>query len=272
MKPEGAALVTGASRGIGRAVALELARRGFDVVAGMRCPQDGAALPAEVSGGGGRLRVDRLDVTDPESIRVPDGLRLLVNNAGIECVYQPVEHLPLADWRAVFETNFFGLLAVTRRAIPALRASGGGVICNLTTSSLLAPVPFFGAYRASKAAVSALGETLRAELAPFGIRVLEIMPGPVATDMLADSERMPEAAEHPDYRAQAELAYLGRRSVADRITSPAQAAAAIVDAVLDDDAPLRCGCDPLGSALLDSWRRSRDEDLMRSLLGAFVPE
>ena len=98
----------------------------------------------------------------------------------------------------------FGLVEVTKRAIPIMRAGGGGVICNVTSSSTLAPVPFLGAYRASKAAVSAIGESLRAEVAPFGIRVVEIMPGPIETDMLAISDQPAAAIEHEPYRELAE--------------------------------------------------------------------
>jgi NAD(P)-dependent dehydrogenase (short-subunit alcohol dehydrogenase family) len=250
----GIALVTGASRGIGRAVAVELARAGFDVVAGMRDPADGAGLAEEAGAVPGSLRVARLDVTDPATIVVPAGLRVLVNNAGVERAYLPVEHTPADDWRSVFETNVFGLAEVTRRAIPELRRAGGGVICNVTSSSLLVPVPFYAVYRASKAAVAAMGETLAAELAPFGIRVLEILPGPIATDMLAASDRLPEAAAHPGYDPAAEEMLHARRSIADMVTTAPAAAAAIVAAVLDDASGLRCACDPLGQGLLDAWR------------------
>src|SRR5438067_13919045 len=115
----------------------------------MRDPSAGAGLPDGV-------RVERLDVTRPETIRLPTGLRVLVNNAGVESAYLPVEHAPMEQWREIFETNVFGVVAVTRAAIPLLREAGGGVICNVTSSSLLAPMPFYAAYRASKAAVSAL--------------------------------------------------------------------------------------------------------------------
>ena len=172
MNAEGIAVVTGASRGIGRAVAVELARRGFEVLATMRDAAAGAQLADEAGTSGSRVRVAALDVTRPETIRLPDGLRVLVNNAGAEREHLPVEETPLEDWRDVFETNVFGLVEVTRRAIPLLRAAGGGVICNLGSSSILAPVPFYAAYRASKAAVSALSMTLRAELAPQHIRVV----------------------------------------------------------------------------------------------------
>ena len=123
MNIDGVALVTGASRGIGRAVALELAARGFDTVATMRDPDAGDGLPQEAKG---RLRVERLDVTDPESIAMPDGLRVLVNNAGVESENLPVEVMPVDFWRTILETNVVGLVAVTRAAIPKLRGSGRG--------------------------------------------------------------------------------------------------------------------------------------------------
>src|SRR5207253_10370040 len=126
--------------------------------------------------------------------------RVLGNNAGVEVDPLPFEVTPLSRWREMFETNVFGLIEVTRRAIPLLRRNGGGVICNVTSSSLFAPVPFYAPYRASKAAVSALGESLRAEVAPFGIRVVEIMPGPIATDMFEHSKQPPAAIEHEAYR------------------------------------------------------------------------
>lgn len=250
MKASGVALVTGASRGMGRAVALELAARGFEVIATMRDPHAGADLPDQAAVHGGRLRVAALDVDRPRTISIPDGLRVLVNNAGVECATLPVEAQPADDWRRVFETNVFGLVEVTRRAIPSLRAAGGGVVCNVTSASLLAPVPFYGVYRASKAAVAALDESLRAELAPLGIRVLEVLPGPIATDMLAGSERTPEACAFPDYRPLAEALHAGRMALAGAVTPPAEAARRIADAILDDDAPLRVACDPLGEAML----------------------
>jgi NAD(P)-dependent dehydrogenase (short-subunit alcohol dehydrogenase family) len=272
MDAHGIALVTGASRGIGRAVALELAVRGFEVVATMRDPAAGASLVDDAGAAGGTLRVERLDVTDPGSIAIPDGLRVLVNNAGVEAPHPPFEDTPIEVWRAMFETNVFGLVEVTRRAIPALRESGGGVLCNVTSSSILAPVPFYAPYRASKAAVMVLGESLRTELAPFGIRVLEVMPGPIDTDMLEGSDRPAEAIEYPAYAAMAERMYAGRRErITDMVTPTADAARSITDAVLDDDAPLRVGCDPLSVGMIDAWRTTSDEDLMRPMMSAWLP-
>ena len=270
MEASGIALVTGASRGIGRAVALDLAARGFDVVATMRNPAAGESLAAEAAAAGASLRVERLDVTDHDTIVIPDGLRVLVNNAGVEAPHPPFEHTPLDLWRTMFETNVFGLIEVTRRAIPALRATGGGVICNVTSSSILAPVPFYAPYRSSKAAVMAIGESLRTELMPLGIRIVEIMPGPIDTDMLEDSDRPAEAIEYPEYAPMAQKMYDGRKlSVADMVTPTADAARAIGDAILDDDGPLRYGCDPLSVGMLDAWRQTPDEDLMRAVMSSW---
>src|SRR5207253_6667519 len=124
----------------------------------------------------------------------------------------PLEFMPSEMWQKIFATNVFGLIEVTKRAVPIMRRAGGGVICNITSSSTLAPVPFLGAYRASKAAVTALGESLAAEFAQFGIRVIEIMPGPIETSMLAASDRPAAAVEHAEYRELAERLWEGRRA------------------------------------------------------------
>ena len=260
MDVNGIALVTGASRGIGRAVAIELAARGFDTVATMRDPADGADLVGAAEEAGGKLRVERLDVTDGTSIAMPDGLRVIVNNAGVESENLPLEVMPIDFWRTIFETNVVGLVAATRAAIPKLRAAGGGVICNVTSSSLLAPVPFLGAYRASKAAVSALGESLQAEVGQFGIRVVEIMPGPIITDMLETSDRPPPALEHEQYRAQAERMWESRQGIRSLYTPAPEAARRIVDAILDDDGPLRYGCDDMSEGMLTGWRSVASDD------------
>jgi NAD(P)-dependent dehydrogenase (short-subunit alcohol dehydrogenase family) len=250
MKPEGLALVTGAGRGLGRAVALELARRGFEVLATMRDVRAGEALLAAAGPEAKRIRVAPLDVTKPATLALPERLRVLVNNAGIETAYLPAEYAPLEAWRSVFETNVFGLAELTRRAIPALRAGGGGVIVNVTSASLLFPMPFYAIYRASKAAVQALGESLAAELRPFGIRVLEVLPGPVETDLLAGSDREPEAAVHAGYAELARWAHAGRQGVSGRATPAPEAARRIADAILDDASPLRVACDDVGRAMI----------------------
>jgi NAD(P)-dependent dehydrogenase (short-subunit alcohol dehydrogenase family) len=237
----------------------------------MRDPGAGSDLPLLASGRGGSLSVERLDVADPALPVLPEGTRVLVNNAGVETAYLPLELSSLDAWRQVFETNLFGLVRVTMAAIPLIREAGGGVVCNVTSSSILAPVPFYSVYRASKAAVSALGESLRAEVAAFGIRVVEIMPGPIGTDMYAASERPPEAGESPLYRDLAARMAQLREPVGRMVTPPAEAAARIADAILEDDGPLRYGCDPLSVGMLDAWRGQSDEQAMAGMLAALRP-
>ena len=256
----GSALVTGASRGIGRAVALELADRGFDTVATMRDPAAAAAagLAEETDG---RLTVGRLDVTEPSTFDLPSDLRVLVNNAGIDTDYLPVEFADLDDWRRMFETNVFGVVALTSAAIPILRANRPAVICTISSSSIFASVPFYSAYRASKAAVSAFDDSLRTEVAPFGIRVVEIVPGPVDTDMFRlSANEQTSAGRYAHYEEMSEVTSALRSEHADpRVVEPRAAAAAIVDAIVQGDGPMRHGCDPVGLELLALWRGSDDE-------------
>ena len=262
MEAGGTALVTGAGRGIGRAVALELQRRGFEVVATMRDVAAGKDLDG--------MRVQFLDVNEPETMELPSELTVLVNNAGVESDNLPLEVMPSAAWRMLFETNVFGLIEVTKRAVPIMRANGGGVICNITSSSVLAPVPFLGAYRASKAAVGAIGESLQAEVAQFGIRVVEVMPGPIETDMLATSDRPAAAIAHERYRALAEKMWAGRQAIRSQYTPADEAARRVVDAICDDDGPLRYGCDDLSEGMLAGWNTTDNARWVRGMLRGFV--
>jgi len=259
VETRGSALVTGASRGIGRSVALELAARGFNTVAAMRDPGDGADLAGD---SGGRITVARLDVTDSDTYQLPDDLRVLVNNAGVDTDYLPVEHSSVDDWRSMFETNVLGVVALTMAAVPVLRANRPAVVCNISSSSILAWVPFYSAYRATKAAASAFGESLRVEVAPSGIRVVEILPGPIDTDMFRQSTGDQAATRFERYRPMADQAARLRREAADPlVSSPADAARLVADAILDDSGPMRYGCDPLSVGLLDLWRQSDDESM-----------
>lgn len=267
MDASGKALVTGASRGIGRAVAMELSSRGFEVLAGVRQPADAEALLQDCPA----LTPVELDVTKLGSFQPPRDLCVLVNNAGADDEHLPLEHDSMEAWRRVFDTNVFGLAAMTQAVIPELRRGGGGVIANITSISLLAPVPFYALYRASKAAVAALGESLRCELAPFGIRMLEILPGPIDTDMLAASGAEPGATSFAAYAAAAQLGHAGRGAIEELKTSAPIAASRIVDAILDDGAPLKVGCDPLGVEMLKAWRAGTEEEYQRSYYPMFVP-
>jgi NAD(P)-dependent dehydrogenase (short-subunit alcohol dehydrogenase family) len=181
-------LVTGASTGIGRACAVRLAARGFDVLAGVRRDEDGERL-REAAAANGRLTPLRLDVTDADSVRDAGsavaertgawGLAGLVNNAGI-AVGGPLEFLPREDVRRQFEVNLIGQIAVTQAMLGQLRKRRGRIV-NMGSVGGRTPPPFVGPYAASKAALRATSESLRRELRPWGIWVATVQPGSIAT-------------------------------------------------------------------------------------------
>ena len=258
MHAYGTALVTGANRGIGRAVAMELGRRGFSVIATVRDMDTATPLVRDAAAAGVTLSVQQLDLSAVTPLDLPDDLRAVVLNAGVQTGYLPVEAVPIEVVRALVETNYVGQVAVLQQVIPRLRERGDGVIGVVTSAGILLASPFYGAYRASKAAMDALCESLAIELAPFGIRVVEVMPGPVATDGLTGSEYL-EAVELPPYRAVAERMMRARDAIRAAAASPEAAARRIADELLADAAPLRVSCDPMGADLLHSWRHSSDQ-------------
>jgi NAD(P)-dependent dehydrogenase (short-subunit alcohol dehydrogenase family) len=188
-------LVTGASSGIGRDTALALAEAGHHVIAAAR------RLPALEEMRRPGLTPLRLDLDDPDSIAAAagevdritggHGLDALVNNAGYATAGALAE-LSDRDLRAQFETNVFGLMALTRVVLPAMIARGKGRIVNVSSVSGRIPAPVLGAYHASKYALEALSDALRMELAPFGVEVAIVEPGTIKTEFA--SRTVAEAA------------------------------------------------------------------------------
>ena len=176
-------VVTGASTGMGAAAARELARRGFHVLAGVRRDRDADAI--RTTG----VEPVILDITESEHVAAlaarvagdPRPLHALVNNAGIQ-VNAPVEVLPMAQWRSVFEVNLFGHIAVTQALLPVLLRSGGRVI-NISSIGGRIAMPTYGAYAGAKFALEAVSDSLRREVAPLGVRVVVVEPGGVRTEM-----------------------------------------------------------------------------------------
>ena len=267
-------LISGASTGIGRACALDLARRGVLVFAGVRRPADGEDLRAQADG---RIVPVLLDVTDGETIAstveaitATNGERALaglVNNAGI-VVAGPLEFLPLAALRAQFEANVVGLLALTQACLPLLR-TGRGRIVNMSSISGRFASPLLGPYAASKFAVEALSDALRRELEPWDIPVSLVEPGKVATPIWEKSaaafEVMLEglAAEASAYYGPA-IERSRRRALRDsRNGIAAEEVAAVVHAALTAVRPRTrylVGRDAKIGALLARWLPDRALD------------
>jgi short-subunit dehydrogenase len=188
-------LITGATAGIGRHAALELVRQGHHVIASGRREAALATLKAEAqtlaAQTGGRLDVVRLDVTDAASVAASvaevdaltegRGLDVLVNNAGYGQM-GPVEEVSDADLRRQFETNVFGLMAVTRAFVKGMRERGAGRVINVSSLGGRVTFPLMGVYNSTKYAVESLSDALRNELAPFGVDVSIVEPGPIRTE------------------------------------------------------------------------------------------
>jgi NAD(P)-dependent dehydrogenase (short-subunit alcohol dehydrogenase family) len=179
-------VVTGASSGIGRACALDLAQRGLRVFAGVRKATDGAALRAL---GGPTLFPIHLDVTQPAAIEAArsavdlavqtEGLHGLVNNAGIART-APVEFMSEADMREHFEVNVFGQILVTQAFLPLIHRALGRIV-NVGSIGAHITMPFGGALCASKSALTSFNHALRLELRAYGIHVCLVEPAAIAT-------------------------------------------------------------------------------------------
>ncbi len=211
MAQQRVAVVTGASSGIGAAVAGRLAAAGFRVFgASRRAPADAADGIEHVT----------IDVDDDSSVRggVADVLRdagridVLVNNAGYLCA-GAVEEISIADAKAQFETNYFGVVRMTSAVLPGMRDRRRGHIITVSSLAGLVPVPYWGQYNASKFAVEGLMETLRHEVRPFGIQVAMVEPGNIKTPFYARPQAAGmDAYAGPRGRAFAAMARFERKA------------------------------------------------------------
>ena len=197
------AAVTGASRGIGRATALELAGKGYRVFALARSEGDLEQLSVEAARSSLEITPVVMDIADEGSRRRAVaaileatngyGVDVLVNNAGYGQI-GPMEEVPIEKFRRQFEVNVCGLLALTQPFLPAMRERRRGWIVNVSSIAGRIVTPFMGPYAASKFALEAISDALRLELSPFGVRVIVIEPGPIRTGF---GEASRAASEEP---------------------------------------------------------------------------
>jgi NAD(P)-dependent dehydrogenase (short-subunit alcohol dehydrogenase family) len=187
-------MITGSSRGLGRALAEAVLAAGNRLVATARNPADLGDLVAHY---GDNVRAAALDVTDPhaarravaEAIDAFGGLDVLVNNAGYANV-SSIEDADEADFRAQVETNLFGVINVTRAALPVMRQQGEGRILQISSIGGRVASPGLGAYQTSKWAVGGFTEVLAKEVGPLGIKVTVVEPGGMRTDWAGSSMRV----------------------------------------------------------------------------------
>ena len=226
-------LVTGASRGIGRAIAVHLARSGWRVYGGVRTDAAAKELAAESD----MITPVELDLTVPEHLAalertLPERLDALVNNAGIG-VGGPLETLSPADMHHQLAVNLVGPLALTRVVLPRLRRARGRVVFISSINGRVS-FPLSGIYNASKYATEAVADCLRVELRPFGVQVCLIEPGVIDTDPWHEMDRLIdelEAGLDPEHRALYAPHFAGERKLLVKIGKNAKPPGGVAAAV-----------------------------------------
>jgi len=217
-------LVTGAGRGIGRAVAVRLAGSGWQVYGGARTGVAAKELAAESD----LITPVELDVTDPEHLvaldrALPERLDALVNNAGI-AVAGPLETLSREEMHHQLDVNLVGPLAVTRAVLPRVRRARGRVVFISSINGRVS-FPFTGMYNASKYATEAVADCLRVELRPFGVQVGLVEPGVIDTDPWHEMDETIDAIEaglDPDHRSLYAPHIAGERQLVEKIRKGAK--------------------------------------------------
>lgn len=247
--------VTGTSSGFGRSIAEEAIGRGDRVVATARSTR---ALDDLVARAPDRVHAVQLDVTKPADIQRGVAAALgrfgavdvLVNNAGYSMV-GAVEETSDAELRSAMETMFFGAVALTRAFLPHMRQRRSGTIVQLTSVGGLITAPGFGPYCAAKHALEAISESLAAELAPMGVRVLIVEPGSFRTSLFGTAFRAMPVMDAYASTVGPTRTYAAQ-SAGSQPGDPAKAARAIADAVAAGAPSLRL---PLGADAVESIRK-----------------
>jgi len=239
-------LITGCSSGYGLETARLFHAQGWNVFATMREPREDLFPESD------RIHVLKLDVTSPDSIAAAldaaGPIDVLVNNAGIGMI-GPLEGMEMSTIRDVFETNTFGVMAMSRAVIPQLRERRSGVIVNVTSSVTLAPMPLVSVYAASKHAIEGFTESLQHELGEFDVAAKLVEPGYAPSTNFGSNMGVPIEELIPEaYGAYAQRV-LGDFQNVEVVTVPADVAEGVYRAATDETGTLRFPAGPDAVAL-----------------------
>lgn len=260
-------LVTGATSGIGQTCARHLAAQGWRVFGAGRRAHDGELVEC--------VEMLTLDVDDAASVergvteivRRAGRIDAVVNNAGFS-MRGAVEDTTIEDAKALFETNFFGVLRVCQAVLPVMRANGGGHIVNIGSLTGIAGIPFTGLYSASKFALAGLTESMRYEMRPFGVHVVVVEPGDFKSEI--DANRRMAAPEGSVYGA-ALRPFLARRARYAATAPTPEPVAALVERILNDPRPkARYAVAMPEQRLLFALKRFLPQKLFESLMARLL--
>jgi len=268
MEPSrGTALVTGASSGIGRDTALRLAKEGYRVIASARRRErlvelakntpNISAKPVDLSNAEG------LENFCQEILSLSEPVSVLINDAGYS-IRGAIEDVSLSAVRRLFEVNLFALIRITQACLPGMRRLRKGTIINLSSVVGKFPFPTSGPYAATKHAVEAISDALRIEVRPFGIRVVTIRPGVIATEFNEVANQWTGdllSRTDPDYKPVYESygAGMGKLFANLSIPGPESIAKTIVEAVLSDSPKASYSVGPLVEEILGQRLRMDDD-------------
>ena len=266
-------LITGCSSGIGAAAVQHFAAQGWNVAATLRNPAS-----AHFEGGAGKVATFALDVTDQKSVDAAVAqaaerfgqIDVLINNAGYG-LFGPFETATQEVIERQFQTNVFGVFAVTRAVLPHMRERASGVIINVASLTGLVAMPLYSLYAASKFAVVGFSESLSHELGPLGIRVKVFAPGAVATDFSGRSlVRTFEGDGGPYAQSIGKVmgVFAANRGTSNAST-PEQLAQALYDAATDGSEQLRYVIGEDAKALMQTRKDIGEEALMGAMRQRF---
>jgi NAD(P)-dependent dehydrogenase (short-subunit alcohol dehydrogenase family) len=271
-------LITGATSGMGRSMALHLAEQGHRVFAGARRPEAGGELAREAEGRGLIVQPVQLDVTATASVEAAvqdvlgraDRIDNLINNAGFGLV-STVEQATDEEMARQFDVNVLGVLRMCRAVLPAMRAQGSGVIVNISSFLGRMGLPLLAHYNASKYAVEAITDSLRYEVGRFGVRVHSVMPGLFGTEFVKRGLVVNEAtmAEDSPY---AELVKHMVPIVAEKINNgpdPIAVAHAVARVIADPGAPIRTPVGVEAETFVPMVKQMTDEEFERKVQETF---
>lgn len=234
MSQQRTVVITGAGTGFGRAAAVELARRGHDVIATTETAEQAAALAAAEP----QLRAQKLDVTDADDVAGLAALEpdVLINNAGYGLM-GPIATVPMDEIRKSFDVNVFGMVAMSQAAVPGMKQRGWGRIINVSSIAGVLASAQGSPYCMTKHAVEAFTKSLRAELAPHGVDVTKVNPGPYDTgfndQMVLGAARFLDDGDE----AAAEAHEFAKQLILSGQLDPAEVATALADLAEADETP-----------------------------------
>lgn len=256
-------VVTGTSTGIGLATAITLARGGHTIFAGMRNLDKGGELREAIAKEQLPITIMKLDVDSDNSVheafsqilKEKGCIDVLVNNAGIGGRGY-IEEVPIALFRQVMETNFFGGLRCIQAVVPSMREKRSGCIINITSVAGQFGMPPQGPYAASKWAFEGLSECLAQELSPFNVRVAIVEPGVIATPMTTTPRPAPPPGPYSTHGRRIGAYFAASLS---KPTSPFAVAETIQDIIDGKSTKLRNPAGSDGAALI-KWRKSKTDE------------